>query len=99
LATAITYSHEAVLGYPSHAWLCVGELVNAENEMLRSNLMISQTIRQYRLQYMDCIEENFRDLSKVPQILDLIEMITTFHELEKQRLTPETPGLFDQQEG
>jgi hypothetical protein len=99
LANAVVLSHEVVLGYKEFAWLVVGHLCQAEEEITRANLDIATAIRQFRLQYMQCIENDFKDLSNVPNFMLLIEMVTAFHlaNLPLDEASEEAqPNLFNQ---
>ena len=97
IGNAIVLSHEVMLGYPEFAWLVVGHLSQAEEEISRDNIALAATIRQYRLQYMDCIESDFSDIGGVPNFMLLIEMVTAFHKAttEAENLGDDRAGLFD----
>lgn len=53
LAQAIILLNEAVLGYPTHRWLAVGHLAEAEAEIYAKYPEIAQKIREERLKIID----------------------------------------------
>ena len=68
LGQASVLMDEARLGYPSHRWLAVGHMAEAESEMVEINAGLAHRIRDHRLAYI--ADEDYR----VP-ILTLIEEV------------------------
>lgn len=47
---------EALLGYPAHQWLAVGQLALAEQEVVFEHFDLAIEIREHRLLYQDDAE-------------------------------------------
>jgi len=43
---------EAILGYPTHRYLAIGHMAEAESEALGYDIVIAQEIRDYRKEYV-----------------------------------------------
>ena len=56
LGQAHVLMDEAMLGYPSHKWLAIGHLAEAESECLRCCYTLARTIRRHRIQYEETNE-------------------------------------------
>jgi len=52
LGQAEVLMSEALKGYPQHAWLAIGHLAEAEDELLEKYPEIAATVREHRLIYM-----------------------------------------------
>ncbi len=55
LGQAEVLMSEALKGYPQHAWLAIGHLAEAEDELLEKYPELAATIREHRLVYMQRI--------------------------------------------
>lgn len=53
IAKAEVLTQEALLGYPEHAWLAIGEMAEAEAELLQRYPDLAEEIRECRLHFMD----------------------------------------------
>lgn len=56
LAQACVLALEALKGYPEHAWLAVGHMAEAEDELVVKYPEISAEIRHQRLAYMQSLD-------------------------------------------
>ena len=52
LSQAMVLMDEAILGYPTHRYLAIGHMAEAESEALGYDIVIAQEIRDYRLEYV-----------------------------------------------
>lgn len=65
---------EAPLGYARHAWYAVGELAEAEDEVVAKYPELAKLIRAHRLDMMDSLDPNTVVTAGTPMILpDLIQ--------------------------
>lgn len=55
LAQAMVLMLEAEKGYPAHAWLAIGHLAEAEDELLDQHPSIAQSVRAHRLLYQETV--------------------------------------------
>jgi len=53
IAQAIVLTNEAQLGYPTHRWLAIGHLAEAEAESILVEPNFADRLRRMRLQLMD----------------------------------------------
>lgn len=65
---------EALKGYPEHAWLAIGHLAEAEDEMLAEYPGMVEIIRSHRLKYIEGVT-GVSDHYHFPTI-DIIKAIT-----------------------
>lgn len=72
LSQAMVLILEANKGYPLHAWLAVGHMAEAEDEMLERYPQIAESIREERLKLMETMRDG-RPSS--PGLMDLIELV------------------------
>ena len=90
---------EEELGYQGYGWLAIGEMCHAEMEIIRLSPPVADAIRASRLQYIEYLNSKKRDLAMVPDMLSLIMMVTTLHDLETEHENQEdTSDLFEQTE-
>ena len=76
LASAEALMAEATLGYEVHGWLAVGELVQAEHEILDVSHELATRIRFERTSYMESLNgEDPAAFYRVPTI-ELINLVT-----------------------
>ena len=76
LAQALVLMHEAVKGYPAHAWLAVGHMSEAEDETATDFPELTELIREYRLEYMLHINGLVEDKFDT-DLISIIEVVTT----------------------
>ena len=74
LSQALVLAMEVFKGYPAHAWVAVGHLAEAEDELVPNYLDIATEIRKHRVQYMLSITSKASTLYTVP-FMDLIGML------------------------
>jgi hypothetical protein len=91
-SAALILEMEVKQGYPIHAWLVVGHLNEAADELITDYPALADRIRQERLNYMDSINECLKfendefyidgDIYNLP-LIDIISDIT-IQNLENQ---------------
>lgn len=72
LAQSLVLVHEVEKGYPEHAWLAVGHMAEAEDELLSEYPEQAQAIRAQRRAYME--EMDGRELDLMGVIRGLTEL-------------------------
>ena len=90
LAQAMVLILEANKGYPLHAWLAVGHMAEAEDEMLERYPEIANDIRNQRLKLMETMREG---KPAAPALMDLIELVCDTD--TQQTMEVEVPDEFD----
>ncbi len=75
LGQAEALMQEAELGYPNHKWLAVGQMAEAEAEILEDAPEIAELIRDRRLAYIN---------GEAIDTLDLIDEITAIEKEEEE---------------
>jgi hypothetical protein len=73
---------EALNGHPDHAWLAVGNMSEAEDEIVTLYPAVAEAIRGHRKKYEDSLDEG--EIYHVP-ILEMIGAITRFIREEQKR--------------
>lgn len=75
LAQAEVLMSEALKGYPRHAWLAVGHLAEAEDELLEKFPELAGTVRDHRLRYMATIRQPPLYMVPTLDLLDMVEVV------------------------
>jgi len=74
LAQALVLMSEVPRGYPEHAWIAIGHMAEAEDELVKDYPEMANQIRDERVKYMESVERG-GELYSVP-IMDLIKALT-----------------------
>ena len=97
LAQALVLMCETEKGYPTHGWIAVGHLAEAEDEAIRLDPehQITDIIRETRLQYMNYLED--RHVGFTGDITQLIQYVTELKmaqaEPKEADATPTDPSI------
>ncbi|HSW49529.1 MAG TPA: hypothetical protein VLH09_05105 [Bryobacteraceae bacterium] len=67
---------EALLGHPDHGWLAVGQLSEAEDEIVVLYPAVAEAIREHRKRYEESLET---DAVYVVPTLEMLAAITRFN--------------------
>jgi len=71
LSKAEALMDEAQLGYPLHAWLAIGQMSEAEDELLKKYPEMANVIRAERINYVDnLVFSKYKDGDK--ELFDLV---------------------------
>lgn len=77
LAQAHVLLDEAALGYPSHRWLAIGHLAEAESESLQRFSILAIKIREHRVALIENPDYD-------PPLLTMIENITSLEDNDNE---------------
>jgi len=80
LAQACVLALEALKGYPEHAWLAVGHMAEAEDELVTKFPEIAADIRHQRVRYITGISAGDPAAATHPDFLSLIQDLTATQE-------------------
>jgi hypothetical protein len=83
LAQAEVLMNESLRGYPSHRWLAIGHLAEAEEELLGISLEVANEIRNHRLEYMTNEDYKINCLDIIEKLSSLKEDIETADGIDK----------------
>ena len=89
LAQAMVLILEANKGYPEHAWLAVGHMAEAEDEMLEKYPEIANQIRDARVAMM----EDFPGKVACPDLMALIGLVSDLEDNEELPTTVEADDV------
>jgi len=88
---------ETEKGYPTHGWIAVGHLAEAEDEAIRLDPehQVTSVIRETRLQYMNYLEDH--RVGFTGDITQLIQYVTELkmaqEESKEADATPTDPSI------
>jgi hypothetical protein len=88
LGQALVLLCEAEKGYPSHGWLAVGHMGEAEDEALRLDKSLTEAIRSERLLYMSYLNSESETYSG--DLLELIQMVTDLRKVDTSHATSDS---------
>lgn len=77
LAKALININESLLGYPTHRWLAIGHMSEAEDELLARYREKASLIREHRKAYEE-------DPNYIIPILEIIDDLTTLFDRQMQ---------------
>lgn len=86
LAQALVLMCETEKGYPTHGWLAVGHMAEAEDESLRLDKNLTEVIRTERLLYIAYLNGESQDYSG--NLLDLIQEVTNMKKGDTDEVAP-----------